>query len=72
MEKIGCTIEWVNHPGVITSFLSAALFGQYSVVRVGFGQNFENRPFGFNISLADKIVTALRTDFESIELVQVH
>ena len=53
MDKIGGAVERIDHPRVFSSFALAALFGQYSVIRIGFKQNLKSDFLGLSRTQGD-------------------
>ena len=72
MDKIGGPVERIDHPRVFSSFALAALFGQYSVIRIGFKQNLKSDFLGFSVRLTDIIIASLPSDLDAVQTIVVH
>ena len=72
MEKVGSAVEGVNYPGIFRAFLQTALFSENTMFRIGVSEDIQNRTFGFDIRLTDKVVSTLGGVLQAIQLTEVH
>ncbi len=70
MQKIGGSIERVDHPGVVGIALRATFLRENRVIGIVFLNGVDDCPLGISIHFTDEIVATFLFDFDLVQFGQ--